>query len=136
MRYWLMKSEPAVYPWERLVAEKQGHWDGVRNHQAAHHLRAMQLGDEAFFYHSNEGRAIVGIMRIIKTAYPDPTDAGGKFVMVDVQPVRAFIRPVTLASIKIPKALQGMQLLRQSRLSVSAVTAKEWGKILELEHAV
>ena len=135
MAYWLMKSEPDVYPWSKLVTDKKGMWDGVRNHQAARNLRAMAVGDEAFFYHSNEGREIVGIMRIVKTAYPDPTDKTKKFVAVDVAPVRAFIRSVTLATIKNTKTLAGMQLLKQSRLSVSSVTAGEWREILRLEKA-
>ena len=132
MAYWLMKSEPDVYPWDKLVREKRGSWDGVRNHLAASHLRAMQVGDEAFFYHSNIGKEIVGIMRVVKTAYPDPTDATGKFVMVDVAPVRALAKPVTLAQIKTDKILQSMVLVRQGRLSVSPVTAAEWRQVLML----
>ncbi len=132
MAYWLLKSEPDVYPWEKLVREKRGGWDGVRNHQAAIHLRAMQLGDEAFFYHSNIGKEIVGIMRVVKTAYPDATDPTGKFVMVDVTPVRALAQPVTLAQIKADKLLQTMVLVRQGRLSVSPVTAAQWRRVLAL----
>lgn len=132
MAYWLMKSEPDVYPWERLVREKRGGWDGVRNHQAAIHLRAMQVGDEAFFYHSNIGKEIVGIMRVVKTAYPDPSDPTGRFVMVDVAPVQALAKPVTLAQIKADKVLQTMVLVRQGRLSVSPVTAAQWRRVLAL----
>lgn len=133
MAYWLMKSEPSVYPWERLVKEERAAWDGVRNHQAANNMRAMQTGDEAFFYHSNEGLEIVGIVKIIKTAYPDPSDASGKFVMVDVAPVRALKRPVTLQEIKADKILGQMAMIRQMRLSVSPVKAREWSRITQLE---
>lgn len=132
MKYWLMKSEPDVYPWERLVKDKRGSWDGVRNHQAANNLRAMQVGDEALFYHSNIGLAVVGIMKIVKTAYPDPTDAAGKFVMVDVAPVKAFPTPLTLKAMKADKVLSGMAMVKQSRLSVSPVTPREWQRVLEL----
>lgn len=131
MKYWLMKSEPDVYPWERLVKDKRGSWDGVRNHQAANNLRAMQVGDEALFYHSNIGLAVVGIMKIVKTAYPDPTDAAGKFVMVDVAPVKAFPTPLTLKAMKADKVLSGMAMVKQSRLSVSPVTPREWQRVLE-----
>lgn len=132
MPYWLMKSEPNVYPWEKLLREKHGGWDGVRNHQAAIHLRAMQVGDEAFFYHSNIGKEIVGIMRVIRTAYLDPTDPTGRFVMVDVAPVRALAKPIPLALIKSDKILQTMTLVRQTRLSVSPVTLMQWRRVLEL----
>jgi predicted RNA-binding protein with PUA-like domain len=132
MAYWLMKSEPAVYPWEKLVKDQRGSWDGVRNYQAANNLRAMQIGDEAFFYHSNEGLAIVGIMKIVKTAYPDPTDTTGRFVMVDVVPIRALPRPVTLKEIKADKILCQMAMVKLMRLSVSPVTTEEWKRILEL----
>lgn len=132
MVYWLMKSEPAVYPWEKLVKDKRGSWDGVRNYQAANNLRAMQVGDEAFFYHSNEGLAIVGIMKITKTAYPDTTDTTGKFVMVDVAPIRAMQRPITLKEIKADKILCQMAMVKLMRLSVSPVTATEWQRILGL----
>ncbi len=136
MAYWLMKSEPDVYPWERLQREKRGSWDGVRNHQAAIHLRAMQVGDEAFFYHSNIGKEIVGIMQVVKTAYPDPSDTTGKFVMVDVAPVQPLARTVTLAQIKADKILQTMVLVRQGRLSVSPVTAIQWRRVLVLSGRV
>ncbi|NBX74556.1 MAG: EVE domain-containing protein [Alphaproteobacteria bacterium] len=132
MAYWLMKSEPDVYPWEKLVADGTGGWDGVRNHLAARHLRAMQVGDDAFFYHSNIGRAIVGIMRVVRTAYPDPTDATGKFVMVDVAPVQALARPLSLEEIKADKMLSAMVFVKQPRLSVSPVHPHEWARILQL----
>ncbi len=132
MAYWLMKSEPDVYPWAQLVKEKRGAWDGVRNYQAANNLRAMQVGDEALFYHSNIGLAVVGIMRIVKTAYPDPSDASGKFVMVDVAPVSACPEPLTLKQMKADPILSQMAMVRQSRLSVSPVTVQEWKRVLTL----
>ena len=129
MQYWLMKSEPDVYPWSRLVADGRGHWDGVRNHQAARNLRTMQVGDRAFFYHSNIGKEIVGTMQVARTWYPDHTDPTGKWGMVDVVPLSAARTPLTLADIKADPALAGMALLRQSRLSVGPVTAAEWKHI-------
>lgn len=133
MAYWLIKSEPDIYPWVRLVKEKRTAWDGVRNYQAANNLRAMKIGDEALFYHSNEDKAIVGIAKIVKTAYPDPSDPSGKFVMVDVTPIRALTRPLTLKEMKADKTLGGMAMIKQSRLSVSPVSDVEWERILELE---
>lgn len=136
MNYWLLKSEPSVWPWNDMVKKKTTHWDGVRNHQAAANLRAMKKGDRAFFYHSNEGKEIVGIVEIVKTAYPDPTDETGKFVMVDVAARNALPRPVTLADMKKTKALSNMALLRQSRLSVCPVTAQEWKIIADMAAAL
>ncbi|MFZ9414475.1 MAG: EVE domain-containing protein [Alphaproteobacteria bacterium] len=129
MQFWLMKSEPDVYPWSRLVADGRGHWDGVRNHQAARNLRSMQVGDRAFFYHSNIGKEIVGTMEVARTWYPDHTDPTGKWGMVDVVPLAAARTPLSLADIKADPALVGMALLRQSRLSVGPVTAAEWKHI-------
>ena len=129
MQYWLMKSEPDVDPWSRLVADGRGHWDGVRNHQAARNLRSMKVGDRAFFYHSNIGKEIVGIMEVARTWYPDHTDPTGKWGMVDVVPLAAARTPLSLADIKADPALVGMALLRQSRLSVGPVTAAEWKHI-------
>lgn len=129
MQYWLMKSEPDVYPWSRLVADGRGHWDGVRNHQAARNLRSMKVGDRAFFYHSNIGKEIVGTIEVARTWYPDHTDPTGKWGMVDVVPLAAARTPLTLADIKADPALAGMALLRQSRLSVGPVTAAEWKHI-------
>jgi len=129
MQFWLMKSEPDVYPWSRLVADGRGHWDGVRNHQAARNLRSMQVGDRAFFYHSNIGKEIVGTMEVARTWYPDHTDPTGKWGMVDVIPLAAARTPLSLADIKADPALAGMALLRQSRLSVGPVTAAEWKHI-------
>jgi len=126
MRYWLMKSEPEAYSWSRLVEDGRGHWDGVRNHQAANNLRAMKLGDRAFFYHSSVGREIVGVMKITREHYPDPSDATGKFAMVDVEPVMPVKTPVTLAAIRAEPRLADLLLVRHSRLSVVPVSAPHW----------
>ena len=132
MAYWLLKSEPAKYSWDQMVADGRTHWDGVRNFQASNNLRTMQQGDRAFFYHSNEGKEIVGIVEIVRTFYPDPADPNGKFGMVDVAPVEAAKRPVGLAEMKGVPELAGMALLRQSRLSVCPVGAKEWAVVCGL----
>lgn len=126
MRYWLLKSEPSAYSWDRLVKDKRTDWSGVRNHQAANNLKAMQRGDRAFFYHSGEDKAIVGIAEIVKEAYPDPGDKEGRFVMVDVAPLEPVKAPVSLAAIKAEKRLADFALVRQSRLSVVPVSAEEW----------
>jgi predicted RNA-binding protein with PUA-like domain len=126
MRHWLLKSEPFKYSWDQLVRDGRTHWDGVRNHQAANNLRAMKKGDTAFFYHSNEGLAIVGIAEIVKEFYPDPADASGRFGMVDIRPLRPTPRPVTLQVIKADPRLANFALVRQSRLSVVPVTDDEW----------
>lgn len=132
MAHWLLKSEPFKYAWDRLVADGRTHWDGVRNHQAALNLKAMAVGDRAFFYHSNEGLEIVGICEIVRTAYPDPSDPDGRFVMVDVAPVAPVKTPVTLKRIKADPVLSGMALVRQSRLSVCPVTPDEWARVCAL----
>lgn len=132
MAYWLMKSEPSTYSWERLVKDGRTHWDGVRNHQAANNLRAMKVGDRAFFYHSNEGLAVVGICEIAKAAYPDPSDETGKFVMVDVKPVMGLKTPVTLAAIKAEPKLEGIALVRQGRLSVMPIEAAHWRLVCKM----
>jgi predicted RNA-binding protein with PUA-like domain len=115
-----------------LVKEGRAHWDGVRNHQAAANLKAMKVGDRAFFYHSNEGLAVVGIAEITKTAYPDPSDKSGKFVMVDLKPVAPLKQPVTLAAIKAEPQLKDIALIRQSRLSVQPVDAAAWKLICKM----
>jgi predicted RNA-binding protein with PUA-like domain len=132
MAYWLLKSEPAKYSWDRMVADGRTHWDGVRNFQAANNMRTMKQGDRAFFYHSNEGKEIVGVVEIVKPFYPDPADASGKFGLVDVSPIVAAGRPVTLAEMKQTPDLAGMALLRQSRLSVCPVSDAEWDFICRL----
>lgn len=126
MRHWLLKSEPSAYSWDQLVKDGRTHWNGVRNFQAANNLKAMKVGDRAFFYHSGEGPAIVGMAEIVKEAYPDPSDKEGRFVMVDVKPVAPVKTPVTLAAIKAEKKLADFALVRQGRLSVVPVTAEEW----------
>src|ERR1700722_807910 len=132
MAYWLMKSEPDAYSWAQLVKDERTGWSGVRNFQANNNMKAMKIGDQAFFYHSNIGRAIVGIMKIVKEWSPDPSDKSGRFGMVDVAPVRALKKPVTLAEIKAEPALAQMTLLRQGRLSVSAVTEDQGQRMQQL----
>ena len=132
MTFWLMKSEPEVYPWQRFVQQGKANWDGVRNHLAKRNLMSMQVGDLAFFYHSNEGREIVGIMRITQTAHPDPTDESSKFVQVSVAPVAAMPKPVTLKAVKDEPKLAAMALVNQSRLSVQLVTATEWKLVCKM----
>ena len=126
MAHWLIKSEPSVYSWDQFVKEKRTSWTGVRNAQAAINLKAMKAGDLCFFYHSNDGKEIVGIAKVVKTAYPDPTDKAGKAVTVDVAPVEPVRAPVTLAAIKAEPKLAEIQLLRQSRLSLPSITDAEW----------
>jgi predicted RNA-binding protein with PUA-like domain len=129
MAYWLVKSEPSSYSWAQLVADGRTNWDGVRNAQALNNLRAMRPGDRAFFYHSNEGKDIVGVAEVVKEFYPDPKDKAGKLGMVDLAPVAPAPRPVTLAEMKATPELAGMALIRQSRLSVCPVTEHEWSVI-------
>ena len=137
MAYWLIKSEPASWSWADQVkaGEKGTSWNGVRNHQAKQNLMAMQVGDKAFFYHSNEGKQIVGIVEIIKPFYPDPTDPTGKFGMVDVRAVKPFKNAVTLEAIKADPRLKDMVLVNNSRLSVQPVASQEW-KIISAEGGV
>lgn len=130
--YWLMKSEPDVYGWDHLVAEGEGTWDGVRNHRAANNLRAMKVGDEAFFYHSNIGLEIVGIMKVSQAGLTDPNDPDGKWPAVKVKPVRKLKRAVSLKEIKADPALAEMELIKQSRLSVGIVRPEEWDYIVAL----
>jgi len=132
MRYWLMKSEPDCFSWDDFVAKGRAEWDGVRNHAAQLNMKAMALGDRAFFYHSNIGVEAVGIMEIVRTAEPDSTDETGKWMAVEVAPVKKLAHPVTLRAMKAEPALAGMAMIRQSRLSVSPVTPEEYRKILEM----
>jgi predicted RNA-binding protein with PUA-like domain len=132
MAHWLMKSEPFKYSWDDLVKDGRTHWNGVRNHQAALYLKAMAIGDEVFFYHSNEGLAVVGIARVVKLAYPDPSDEKGRFVMVDIEPVRAVKSPVTLAAMKAEPRLEGMKMFQQFRLSVCPIADHEWDVIVAM----
>ncbi len=131
MAFWLLKSEPFKYAWSKLVADGRTHWDGVRNHQAAINLKSMKIGEQAFFYHSNEGLEIVGVAEIVREAYPDPSDPAGRFVMVDIKPVRPVVTPVTLKEIKADPRLAEFALVRQSRLSVVPVRDTEWALLCE-----
>jgi predicted RNA-binding protein with PUA-like domain len=128
MAYWLFKSEPSSWSWDQQVeaGRKGTNWNGVRNHQAKLNLMAMKKGDEGFFYHSNEGKAAVGIVEVIKEYYPDPTDETGRFGMVDVRAVKPLEKPVTLEAIKAEPKLKGMVLVNNTRLSVQPVTEEEW----------
>ena len=128
MAHWLVKSEPSSWSFDQQIAagKKGTSWNGVRNHAAKLNLMAMKLGDEAFFYHSGEGKEIVGIVEVSKLYYPDPTDETGAFGMVDFRVVRALPKPVTLAAIKADKRLANMALVKLSRLSVQPVTEAEW----------
>jgi len=130
--YWLVKSEPSVYGWEQLVKDKKTSWDGVRNYAARNHLKAMKKGDEVLFYHSNEGMEIVGIAKVDKEFYQDPTTDDANWVVVDLKPHKKLKNPVTLSQIKTDKRLQEMALVRLGRLSVQPVTEKEWKIIMEL----
>jgi predicted RNA-binding protein with PUA-like domain len=132
MSYWLVKSEPNVYGWDDLVKEKQTVWSGVRNYAARIHLNTMKKGDDVLFYHSNEGTDIVGIAKVIKESYPDPTTDDERWVVVDLKPVKKLKKPVTLSQIKADKRLADMALVRLGRLSVQPVTEKEWKIIMEL----
>ena len=130
MAYWLMKSEPESYGWSDLMRDGTTEWDGVRNNAARLHLKAMKPGDEAFFYHSMSDKAVVGIMRVTRAAEPDPK--APDWVRVRVEPVRPLPRPVTLAEIKAEPRLASLEMLRQSRLSVTPVLEEEWHVLLEM----
>ena len=132
MAYWLVKSEPTTYSWDNLVKEKQTCWSGVRNYAARIHLRSMNKGDEVLFYHSNEGTDIVGIAKLVKEFYQDPTTDDDRWVAVDLKPVRKLKKSVTLAEIKADKRLNNMALVRLGRLSVQPVTDDEWTIVMEL----
>lgn len=131
-RYWLMKSEPFKYSWDDLVAEKEGTWDGVRNYRARNNLAAMEVGDQAFFYHSREGLEIVGICEVSVAGIMDPTDPEQKWNAVKVKPVRLLKRPVTLKEIKAEPRLAEIELIKLSRLSVAEIRPEEWKIILEM----
>ncbi|MFT4521521.1 MAG: putative RNA-binding protein with PUA-like domain [Bacteroidia bacterium] len=132
MQYWLMKSEPNKYSWDDLEKDTWTFWDGVRNYSARLNLRAMEVGDRAFFYHSNLGKEIVGIVEIIKTSYQDPTTDDDRWVAVDIKPVKKLETPVTLQQVKADEQINGMELVRLMRLSVSKVSEAEYNKICEL----
>ena len=130
--YWLVKSEPAKYAFADLQRDGRTVWDGVRNNQAALYLKAMKLGDQALYYHSVEGLAVVGVAEVVREAFPDPTDPSGRFVAVEFAPLRPLARPVTLAQMKAEPELAGMAMFKQFRLSVSPVQPQEWATILGL----
>jgi len=133
MAFWLVKSEPDAYSWDHQVADGVTPWTGVRNHAAKLNLQAMKRGDRAFFYHSNIGKAVVGVVEVVREAYPDPTaEPGSPWVCVDMQAVAPMPKPVTLAAIKADPALEGLALIRQSRLSVMPVSAAHWRRICRL----
>ena len=133
MAYWLMKSEPEAYSWDDLVRDEGTEWDGVRNNAATLHLKAMQVGDRAFLYHSMSDKAVVGIMEIVRAAKPDAkAQEGERWVSVAVKPVEKLTRPVTLAEVKAEPKLKDMELIRQSRLSVAPVRAEEWTLIMQM----
>ena len=132
MAHWLVKSEPDAFSWDDQVSRGAEPWTGVRNAQAARHLREMRQGDRAFFYHSNTGKEIVGVVEVVREAYPDPTDPSGRWVCVDVRAVGPMPRPVTLAAIKAEPALEGIALVRQSRLSVMPVSPEHWATLCRM----
>ncbi|MEC8120706.1 MAG: EVE domain-containing protein [Pseudomonadota bacterium] len=134
MNYWLMKSEPSTWSWDDQLArgEDGEGWDGVRNHQASNNMKAMEIGDLAFFYHSVNEKQIVGIVEVCELYHPDPTDASGRFGMVTVRAVASMVRPVTLAEIKADERLAEMALVRQSRLSVTPVSAAQWAILMDM----
>ncbi|MDM8012047.1 MAG: EVE domain-containing protein [Parasphingorhabdus sp.] len=131
-QYWLMKSEPDVYGWDDLVAEGEGTWDGVKNAQASNNMKAMQKGDQVFFYHSRTGLDVVGIMEVSEEHSPDVTTDPDRWVVVKVKPVRKLASPVSLKAMKQNPELEELAILRQSRLSVAPVTEKEWQAILAM----
>lgn len=132
MKYWLVKSEPEVYSWSQFVKDKHVVWDGVRNYAARNNLRAMEKGDLVLWYHSNEGKEIVGIAKVSKTHYPDPTAQDGDWSAVELKPYQALKKPVTLAQVKADKKLSQLELVRLSRLSVSVVKPVEFDYIIQL----
>ena len=132
MNYWMIKSEPNKYSWDQFVKDGKTFWDGVRNYAARNNLRAMKKGDQVLFYHSNEGLEIVGIAEVVKEAYQDPTTDDTNWVVVDFKPLKALPTPVTLVQLKADPFFADMDLIRLSRLSVGAVKATEWKKILKM----
>jgi len=132
MAYWLIKSEPFKYSWDQFAKDGRTYWDGVRNYAARNNLKAMKKGDQLFFYHSNEGLAIVGIAEVVKEHYQDPTTTDEAWVVVDVKPVKKLKKPVTLKQIKSDDRLKDMDLLRLGRLSVGQVKPEEWSIIMDM----
>ena len=134
--YWLVKSEPAKYAFADLQRDGRTVWDGVRNNAAALHLKAMRLGDQVLYYHSQEGLEVVGVAEVVREAFLDPSDPAGRFVAVELKPVRALPRAVTLQEMKANPALAGLEMIRQSRLSVSPVRPDEWAEIVRMAGTV
>lgn len=132
MSYWLVKSEPDCWSWQQQIDAGETFWDGVRSHQASNNLKAMKTGDNAFFYHSGNEKRVVGIVEVVREYYPDHTDPGGRFGMVDFRTVAPFAKPVTLAEIKADVRLDHLALIRQSRLSVVPIDDKAWQIICAL----
>jgi predicted RNA-binding protein with PUA-like domain len=132
MNYFLVKSEPHKYSWEKFNADGSTYWDGVRNYQARNNIRAMQKGDLVLFYHSNEGKCVVGIAKVVAEFYQDPTTIDPNWVVVDLEPVQSFEKPVTLAEIKADKQLENISLVKQGRLSVMTLKAEEFDRIVSL----
>jgi predicted RNA-binding protein with PUA-like domain len=132
MAYWLVKSEPFKYSWDQFVADKQATWDGVRNYAARNNLRSMKKGDLVFYYHSNEGVAIVGIAKVVKESYQDPTTDNEAWLVVDIKPVKKLKKPVALEAIKADKQLANMDLVRLGRLSVQTVKDEEWAIVMKM----
>jgi predicted RNA-binding protein with PUA-like domain len=132
MNYWLVKSEPFKYSWQQFLKDKKTFWDGVRNYAARNNLRAMKKGDEVLFYHSNEGMEIVGVAMVVKEAYQDPTTEDKNWVVVDLKPVKALKKPVSLSEIKAEPKFENMELVKNSRLSVQKVTPDEWKLIMKM----
>ncbi len=132
MNYWLVKSEPSVYSWDELKKDKKTFWNGVRNYAARNNMREMKKEDEVFYYHSNEGMEIVGIAKVIKEAYQDPTTEDTNWVVVDLKPLKKLKRPVSLSDIKKESSLANMELVKNSRLSVQKVKPEEWKIILQM----
>ena len=132
MNYWLIKSEPNTWSWEDQVKEGVSMWDGVRNYQARNNLKKMKIKDLCFFYHSVKEKSIIGIVKVVKEYYPDPTDKTGRFVVVDVKPIKKLNHPVALYQIKEDKKLKNIALIKQSRLSVMPLSKTEWENILKI----
>ena len=132
MNYWLVKSEPSVYSWDQLKKDKKTFWNGVRNYAARNNMRDMKKDDEVLYYHSNEGMEIVGIAKVVKEAYQDPTTEDKNWVVVDLKPVKKFKHPVTLVAVKKEPKLANMELVKNSRLSVQKVTSEEWKVVMQM----
>ena len=132
MNYWLVKSEPSVYSWDQLKKDKKTFWNGVRNYAARNNMRDMKKDDEVFYYHSNEGMEIVGIAKVIKEAYQDPTTEDKNWVVVDLKPLKKLKHPVTLVAVKKEPKLANMELVKNSRLSVQKVKPEEWEVVMQM----